>query len=138
MKRDKKMGLNITQTMNSFNFENNHSLRNTAKDILSRQGASEKATEAILNNTIFASSNNTSNNYINPQLAILKASSQISLNNNLKETLKYLKTHAQKKNSNTRTFGELWNSFVDEKNEYSPELLNFEVDPSLKNIFAAA
>jgi len=138
MKRDKKMGLNITQTMNSFNFENNHSLRNTAKDILSRQGASEKATEAILNNTIFASSNNTSNNYVNPQLAILKASSQISLNNNLKETLKYLKTHAQKKNSNTRTFGELWNSFVDEKNEYSPELLNFEVDPNLKNIFAAA
>jgi len=132
------MGLNITQTMNSFNFENNHSLRNTAKDILSRQGASEKATEAILNNTIFASSNNTSNNYVNPQLAILKASSQISLNNNLKETLKYLKTHAQKKNSNTRTFGELWNSFVDEKNEYSPELLNFEVDPNLKNIFAAA
>ena len=42
------MGLNITQAMNSSHFENRESLRNTAKDILNRQNASQEATQKIM------------------------------------------------------------------------------------------
>ena len=76
------MGLNITHTMSSFQFENRENLRNAAKNILNRQGASTETVQKIVENTIFSNST-----YSNPQLSIIKASSQISLNNNLKETL---------------------------------------------------
>ena len=87
------MAINITHTMNSSHFENRENLRNAAKNILNRNGASQEASQKIIQEAIFANSNSS----INAQLSILKASSQISMNNSLKETLKYLKTTTNKK-----------------------------------------
>ena len=139
VKRDigKMTGLNITHTMNNMNFENRESLKNTARDILNRQGASAEVTNSILEKAIF-SSNKGGDLYINPQLAILKASSQISLNNKLSETLKYIKSRANKKQEKTPVFGEIWNNFVYDNEEYAGELLEFEIDSNIKNIFIAA
>ena len=132
------MGLNITHTMNNMNFENRESLRNAAKDILNRQGASAETTRSILENTIFNTSNRGGDFYVNPQLAILKASSQISMNSNLKETLKYIKSQAHKKQTKQPVFGELWNSLIETEFNNENELLEFEIDNNAKNIFIAA
>ena len=132
------MRLNITHTMNNMNFENRESLKNTARDILNRQGASSETTSSILENTIFNATNKNGDFYVNPQLAILKASSQISLNNNLKETLKYIKSQAHKKQAKQHVFGELWNSFNENLDNNYNELLDFEIDINAKNIFIAA
>ena len=127
------MGLNITHTMNNSQFENRENLRNTARNILNKGGASSEATQKIIEKTIF-----TSNSYINPQLSIINASSQITLNNTLKETLKYLKEQANKKETKKYVLGELWESIQNEnKNIYSGELLDFEISNLAKNIFAA-
>lgn len=133
------MGMNITHTMNNFNFENKQNLRNTAKDILNRQGASNNSMKNILNQTIFGSENNSSDIFVNPQLAILKASNQISANNSLKETLKYLKQQANKKNQKKAILGDIWNNFNENvKEPYQGELLDFEIDNNAHNIFEAA
>ena len=132
----RKMGINITQTLGSFQFENKENLRNTAKNILNRQGASEQTMQKILDKTIFDSDGRI---YSNSQLAIIKASSQMSINGSLKETLKYLKSHAaEKKTQKTPVLGEIWALFNEEKNDYEGELIDFEVDNSAENIFAAA
>ena len=127
------MGLNITHTMSSFQFENRENLRNAAKNILNRQGASTETVQKIVENTIFSNST-----YSNPQLSIIKASSQISLNNNLKETLKYLKSQANKKVVKEPVLGELWNIVNNEESSYEGELVDFIIDLSAENIFAAA
>ena len=132
------MGLNIAHTMNNMNFENRETLRNTAKDILNKQGASAETTNSILDKTIFNSQNRGGDFYINPQLAILKASTQISLNNNLKETLKYIKSQANRKQVKTPVFGELWNSLSENNEIQENELFEFEIDVNAKNIFIAA
>ena len=124
------MGMNITQTMNSFQFENREHLRNTAKDILNRK-APENTVENIAEKAFNANSS-----YHNPQLAIIKASSQISINNSLKETLKYLKSHATQKEVKKHVLGELWDT-VKTETEYTGELLDFEINIFAKNIFAA-
>ena len=84
------MSINITHTMNSFNFENRDSLRNTAKDILSRQGASNESMQKIIDQTIFDAKQTNVMSSLNPQVAIIKASSQITLNSSMKETLRSL------------------------------------------------
>ncbi len=127
------MSINITHTMNSFQFENRENLRNAAKNILNRQGANAEASKKILEQAIF--DNNT---YNNPQLSILKASSQITLNNSLKETLKYLKTQAHKKNVKQAILGELWKKVNKDECSYNGELVDFVIDSSAKNIFIAA
>lgn len=132
------MGLNITHTMNNMNFENRESLRNTAREILGKQGASAETTNNILEKTIFNTPNKGGDLYINPQLAILKASSQISMNKELKETLKYIKSQANKKQTKTPTFGELWNIISSDDEKYEGELLDFVIDVNAKNIFIAA
>ena len=132
-KRYRKMTLNITQTMNSFQFENRENLRNAARNILNKQGATQEAAQKVLEQTIF-----TETSLNNPQLSIIKASSQISLNNSLKETLKYLKSHANKKIVKEPVLGELWNLFEKREDKtYNGELIDFEIDLSIKNIFAA-
>ena len=131
------MGLNVTHTLGSFQFENRENLRNTAKDILQKQGASNENMQRILDKTIFDSDGKI---YSNSQLAVIKASTQISLNNSLKETLKYLKNHASKKTRKEYAFGEIWNLINNEDitEEYKGELIDFEVDENITNIFAAA
>ena len=126
------MSINITHTMNSFQFESKENLRNAAKDILNRQGVDAQKTNKILEQTIFTTKNS------NTQLDILKSSSQITLNDSLKETLKYLKNNAYKKRKKEPVLGELWNIINNEEKSYDGELVDFVVDSSLKNIFAAA
>ena len=128
------MGINITQTLNNFQFENRESLRNTAKEILNKQGASQETVHKVVEQTLFAMPTE----YHNPQLEIITASSQITLNNSLKETLKYLKSHANKKSAKEPVLGELWDIFSKENTDYNGELIDFEIDISAKNIFAAA
>lgn len=129
------MGLNITHTMNSFQFESRDDLRNAARNILNRQGASSESTQKVLEQTIFTQKDV----YQNPQLSIIKASSQITLNDSLKETLKYLKSHANKKTVKEPVLGELWNIINKEDDViYEGELKDFVIDSSVENIFAAA
>ena len=133
------MGLNITHTMNSFQFENKENLRHAARDILNRQGASKNSMQNVLNQTIFNTNRNGYDVFVNPQLAILKASSQISANNTLKETLKYLKTQANKKTQKDPVLGEIWNLFNNQEyKDIENELLDFQIDETAHNIFAAA
>lgn len=131
------MSINITHTMNSFNFENRESLRNTAKDILSRQGASNESMQKIIDQTIFDAKQATVMSSLNPQLAIIKASSQITLNNSMKETLRYLKSQSVKRAKKEPTLGELWSIVQENENDYDGELLDIVVDLQQKNIFAA-
>lgn len=130
------MGLNITHTMNSFQFESRENLRKSAKNILNRQGATNSSMQNILQQTIFDEYRSP----INSQLAVLKASSQISANTKLKETLKYLKNQAHKKTVKEPILGELWNlvNSGEEDQNYTGELSDFVIDASLENIFAAA
>lgn len=127
------MGLNITHAMNSFQFENRENLRNTAKNILNKQGASSETTQKVLEQTIFQKE------YLqSPQLNVLRASTQITLSDSLKETLKYLKEQAHKKSNKQPVLGELWNIVNNTEKSYEGELIDFEIDSSVKNIFIAA
>ena len=135
------MGLNVSMDY-SYQLENRENLRNTAKNILNNSGATSETTQKILEKTIFDNDRQIKEIYTNSQLAVLKASTQISVNGTLKETLKYLKTHAGKKQVKEPVFGELWNIFsannqASERNPYKGELCDFEIDKNAKNIFAA-
>ncbi len=135
------MALNVSMDY-SYQLENREYLRNAAKNILNNSGANSETAQKIIEKTIFDSSQQIKEVYTNPQLAVLKASTQISLNGTLKETLKYLKTHAKKQEVKEPVFGELWNIFsannqASEKNPYQDTLYTFEIDMNAKNIFAA-
>lgn len=132
------MGINITHTMDLLQFENKENLRNTAKNILNKNGASEEAAQKIVEKTIFDADKQIKELYSNPQLAVIKASSQITMNNTLKETLKYLKSHANQKITKEPVLGELWEK-LNSANEdnYKGELLDFQIDDTAVNIFAA-
>lgn len=127
------MGINITQT--NYSFENRENLRNTAREILNKQNNSNEPAQNILNKTIFGSE---SSIYSNAQLSILKASSQISINGTLKETLKYLKNNPVKKTDKRVILGELWDLFTQNENDKPVEISDWEIDYSAENIFAAA
>lgn len=124
------MSINVTHTMNSSHFENQENLRNTAKNLLNRQGASAETTHKILEQAIFPNSS-----YYSPQLNILSTSAQITLNNSLKETLKYLNQKNNKKEIKKYVFGELWEQV--EKEDFQGEIFNFEINIFANNIFAA-
>ena len=132
------MGLNITQTMAGFQFENKENLRNAAKNILENKGASQEATQKIIEKTIFDNNTQIRDSYINPQMSIIKASAQITINDSLKETLKYLKNNAHKKITKEPVLGELWNLFSQEEVEYKGELCDYVIDENATNIFIAA
>ena len=133
------MGLNVSTTMG---FENREQLRDTAKNILKSSGASGETSSKIIEETIFSNTKSYTDIYPNSQLAILKASTQISMNGSLKETLKYLKEHANRVPTKRPILGELWENFSEnnqssEENPYTGELVDFQIDKNLKNIFAA-
>ena len=129
------MSINITHTMSSFQFENQENLRDTARDILSRKNNSDKSIQKIIDKTIF---DNNFQIYSPAQLAILKASAQISMNGKLKETLKYLKSNPSKKQTKEPVLGELWNLFSSNDTTDFDELEDIEIDFSNDNIFKAA
>jgi len=131
------MGLNVST---GYQLENYETLRSTANSILNKSGVNNESEASIIEKTIF--SNNDISHEPNPQLSVIKASTQISINETLKETLKYLRNHAAKKNTAKYTFGELWNILstnneASDKNPYRGELYDFEIDKNVKNIFAA-
>ena len=126
----------------SYNLDNGEVLRNAAKNILSKGGASADTTQRIIEKTLFNNDALIRESYINPQMSILKASTQITLNESLKETLKYLRENGNKKTMPTPVLGELWNIFSaenkgSEQNPYKGELYDFVIDKNAKNIFAA-
>lgn len=126
----------------SYSLENKEYLKNTAKNILNKNGATTEATQNIIEKALFEGDRLLKEQYTNPQLSVLKASTQISINNSLKETLKYLKTHAKKEVKKEPVFGELWNivslnNQASEKNPYKNELFEYKIDENAKNIFAA-
>ena len=134
------MGFNVSID-SSYQYENKESLRNIAKNILSNTGATSESTQKIIEKSVFLADKQMKDLYTNPQLSVLKASTQITLNNSLKETLKYLKTHAKtKENVKTPKLGDWW-KIVEISNESSNdknnELYDFEIDRNAKNIFAA-
>ena len=136
------MGFNVSMDYN-LQLEHKESLKNTAKSILTNSGASSETTQKIIEKSIFEGDRLLKEQYSNPQMSIIKASTQISINNSLKETLKYLRSHASVKKSKTPVFGELWeileaNNQASEENPYKGELLDFQIDKNAKNIFAAA
>ena len=88
--KDRDMGLNVSMNY-SFQLENRDILKNTAKNILTNIGATPEATQKIVEKTLFEGDRLLKEQYTNPQLSVLKASTQISINDTLKETLKYLK-----------------------------------------------
>ena len=135
------MGLNVSASL-AYNLDNGEILRNTARNILNKSGASAETTQQIIEKTLFNNDAVLREAYTNPQMSVLKASTQITLNESLKETLKYLKEHANKKVVKEPVLGELWNIFTanneaSEKNPYKGELYDFEIDKNAKNIFAA-
>lgn len=135
------MGLNVSASL-AYSLDNREALRNTAKNILNRSGASTEATQSIIEKTLFNNDISLKEAYTNPQMSVLKASTQITLNKSLNETLKYLKEHANKKAVKQPALGELWNIFTanndaSENNPYKGELYDFEIDKNAKNIFAA-
>lgn len=131
--RYRKMGLNITHTINNFQFESKDDLQRNAKNILMRKGASEESAKAIVDDLIFSS-----DSYNKSQTSIIKASVQIDNNITLKETLNYIKNNFKKSFKKEPVFGELWARLnkIKEENSYENEIL-FEIDYSEKNIFAA-
>lgn len=134
------MGLNVSTAL-SYQLENRELLRSTAKNILEKS-SSQEVTQKIIEKTLLNTDNQLKEIYTNPQLSVIKASTQISLNNSLKETLKYLKEHANRKSKKEPVLGELWNIFstnneASEKNPYKGELFDFKIDMNEKNIFAA-
>ena len=129
------MGFNVSASM-GYQLENSEFLRSAAKNILNRS-ASPDATQRIIEKTLFNSDVQLRELYTNPQLSVIKASTQISINNSLKETLKYLKNHANKKSVKAPVLGELWNIFssnneASEKNPYKGELYDFEIKTFLQ------
>ena len=121
------MGISV---LTSMGFENRDFLKNTAKQILQKSGADEKAADSIVKNQITVEYGKTA------EAKIYGMSAQITLNNSLKETLRYLQAHANDRRKKY-VLGELWEKFSEQEDTYHGELVDFEVDYNLKNIFAA-
>ena len=95
------MGLNVSTSMT---FENREFLRSTAKQILTKKGASQEMSSKIAQAVIF----DNSELYSNEQLNALKAYAQIMINGGLKETKKYLNNQKKINNNKKYILGELW------------------------------
>ncbi len=125
------MGMSVSTSMG---FENRELIKNSAKNLVQgNEEAQQKASESIMQNSITNARSLTTQEYI------LLASTQITLNQSLKETLKYLQKHANSRKKEY-TFGDLWKVLNtenedSEKNPYQGEV--FEIDQNKKNIFAA-
>ena len=128
------MGMSVSTSMG---FENREYFNNSAQNTAQNNGAAAEKQVAV---STFAPE------YANfkpltTQQYILLASTQITVNNSLRETLKYLRTHAENKKRDY-VFGDLWKIFNtenegSEENPYQGELLNIDIEYNKKNIFAA-
>ena len=123
------MGINVSTSMG---FENKNLLKNTAKNILQNKGMDSAKAENAAQKVIYDFFEEPSTG-----LTVLKASTQISVNNSLQETLNYLKAHANEKRKKEYVFGELWNTLSTGKDNDIGDIVDFDIDYSDKNIFAA-
>ena len=73
------------------------------------------------------------------EIAELVASTQMTLNGSLKETLNYLK-RSRNNSKMSPIFGELWEELENEPDEYLDfdEIIDYIIDKKIKNIFEAA
>ena len=71
------MGFNVSASM-GYQLENSEFLRSAAKNILNRS-ASPETTQRIIEKTLFNSDVQLRELYTNPQLSVIKASTQISM-----------------------------------------------------------
>ena len=122
--------------------DNKESLKTAFRNIIDKNGGSTVSTHKIVEQIIFNNDKNINSNYVNPQLSIIQASTQISINKTLCETLKFLKQNANKKTIKQVIFGELWNilettNASSENNPYNGELIEFTINTNAKNIFAS-
>ena len=124
------MGINVSTSMG---FENRNFLRDTARQILQQNGAKEENANEIVQKISYPVYNSAAE-----ALNSYRAATQITLNKSLKETLKYLQAHAQDRKKQY-VLGELWEMLgdYDSEDKYQGELVDFEIDYNLKNIFAA-
>ena len=132
------MEFNIKTNMNLQSFENRENLRNAAKNILKKQGTSENSMQKILDLSVF---DKTVRNYDAFKTQnVINAAMAISLHNSLRETSKYLKNKkVEVKKKEIAILGSISDLFSEnEENNYDGELKDFEIDFSVKNIFAAA
>lgn len=132
------MEFNIKTNMNPQSFENRENLRNAAKNILKKQGTSENSMQKILDLSVF---DKTVRNYDAFKTQnVINSAMAISLHNSLRETSKYLKNKkVEVKKKEIAILGSISDLFSEnEENNYDGELKDFEIDFSVKNIFAAA
>lgn len=126
------MGINISHMSNGHQFENRERQKAVLKEIFGEDEKSEETVQNIADRII----PNYTENGAKCTLSIIKAASQISVNDSLKETLKYLKSCPITKSHKTHVLGELWDMFTSEQYEAN-DVINFEIDFSATNIFAA-
>lgn len=123
------MGLNVSTSMG---FENRNFLRNAAREILQRSGASKEATSKIVDTLIFDKT------YLSSEQKALQAAAQSAFSESLKISLKNFKNKKQQKPIKTPVFGTLWEQFSKNEQSNNFELLKFEIKEDAENIFAAA
>lgn len=128
------MGINVSTSMG---FSNHDFSKNATTSILQRCSIEPECVEDVSKINVFTYDK--SSEYT--QLQLVSTSSMIALNNSLKETLKYLKTHQKYTKKKEPVFGELWNEFMatnaEEDSENQVELNDFTLDENLNNFFAA-
>ena len=123
------MGLNVSTSMG---FENRNFLRNAAREILQRSGASKEVTSKIVDTLIFDKT------YLSSEQKALQAAAQITFSESLKNSLKNIKNKKQQKQIKAPVFGELWEKFNEKEQSDDFELLEFVIEDDAENIFAAA
>jgi hypothetical protein len=118
-------------------FCNQELLKNNAKDVLQNGGVeTNRNADALQKSAVFSYGTGLPSHQF-----VMLASTQITLNNTLKETLKYLKNR-ERKVKREPVLGELWQVMTtdneqSEKNPYHGDLIDFEIDAKARNIFAA-
>ena len=127
------MSISISTAMR---FGNQELSRNNAKEILQKNAVEITGSETVQKAAIFE---NTSR--IPAYQYVWLSSAQITANNTLKETIKYLK-NKERQAKKEPVFGELWEIMnveneQSENNPYHGDLIDFEIDAKSKNIFAA-
>lgn len=113
-------------------FEKRENLRDSAKNILQRKGSDSSNAGRIAESVVY--------DFVEDNLTgqtVLKATTQVSFDKNLKDTLNYLRAHANDRRKKEYILGELWQTFSDKKDSCTNELIDFVVDFNSKNIFAA-
>ena len=127
------MGSNLSIQMGYLNFE--FAQKQQGQNIaMQNSAATSQSAINIVKQPLFIGTNN----YTLPHIDVIQASAQITLNNSLKETIKYLKQHKNKAKKKP-ILGELTTVLekeIDENNSVL-ELKNYEIDFNAKNIFAA-